>query len=168
MGLYVCMQIFVILKLLTLLAVANGVPVIAKRLFGNHLSYALDGGARFIDGRPLFGTSKTVRGLLLSIAATTAVPPLLGLDFTTGFLIGLGAMAGDLLSSFTKRRLGMKPSSRATGLDQIPESLLPALICWKHLSLSLTDVIALVVAFFVGEILLSLLLFKAHIRDRPY
>jgi CDP-diglyceride synthetase len=162
------MQIFIILKLLILLAVANGVPVIAKRLFGNRLSYALDGGARFIDGRPLFGTSKTVRGLLLSIAVTTAVPPLLALDFTTGFLVGLGAMAGDLLSSFTKRRLGMKPSSKATGLDQIPESLLPALMCWKHLSLSFIDVIALVGAFFVGEILLSLLLFKAHIRDRPY
>jgi hypothetical protein len=162
------MQIFVILKLLILLAVANGVPVIAKRLFGNRLSYALDDGARFIDGRPLFGTSKTVRGLLLSIAATTAVPPLVGLDFTTGFLVGLGAMAGDLLSSFTKRRLGMKPSSKATGLDQIPESLLPALMCWKHLSLSFIDVIALVGAFFVGEILLSRLLFKIRIRDRPY
>jgi CDP-archaeol synthase len=162
------MQIFIILKLLILLAVANGAPVVAKRLFGNRLSYALDGGARFIDGRALFGTSKTVRGLLLSIGATTAASPLFGLDFTTGFLVGLGAMAGDLLSSFTKRRLGMKPSSRATGLDQIPESLLPALMCWKHLSLSLTDVIALVGAFFVGEILLSLLLFKAHIRDRPY
>jgi CDP-diglyceride synthetase len=162
------MQILIILKLLILLAVANGVPVLAKRLLGNRLSYALDGGAHFIDGRALFGTSKTVRGLLLSIAATTAVPPLLGLDFTTGFLVGLGAMAGDLLSSFTKRRLGMKPSSKATGLDQIPESLLPALMCWKHLSLSFIDVIALVGAFFVGEILLSLLLFKAHIRDRPY
>jgi CDP-archaeol synthase len=162
------MQIFITLKLLILLAVANGVPVIAKRLFGNRLSYALDGGSRFIDGRSLFGTSKTVRGLLLSIGATSAASPLFGLDFTTGFLVGLGAMAGDLLSSFTKRRLGMKPSSRATGLDQIPESLLPALMCWKHLSLSLADVIALVAAFFVGEILLSLLLFKAHIRDRPY
>ena len=162
------MQIFIILKLLILLAVANGAPVVAKRLFGNRLSYALDGGARFIDGRALFGTSKTVRGLLLSIGATIVASPLFGLDFTTGFLVGLGAMAGDLLSSFTKRRLGMKPSSKATGLDQIPESLLPALMCWKHLSLSFIDVIALVGAFFVGEILLSLLLFKAHIRDRPY
>jgi CDP-archaeol synthase len=162
------MQIIVVLKLLILLTVANGVPVIAKRLLGNHLACALDGGARFIDGQVLFGASKTVRGLLLSIAATMAVPPLFGLDFTTGFLVGLGAMAGDLLSSFTKRRLGMKPSSKATGLDQIPESLLPALMCWKHLSLSLIDVIALVGAFFVGEILLSRLLFKVRIRERPY
>ena len=32
------------------------------------------------------------------------------------------AMVGDLLSSFVKRRLKFQPSSRATGLDQIPES----------------------------------------------
>lgn len=162
------MHIIVIFKLLILLAVANGVPVIAKRLFGNRLSCALDGGARFIDGRPLFGASKTLRGLLFSIVVTTAVPPFIDLDFTSGFLVGLGAMAGDLLSSFTKRRLSIKPSGRATGLDQIPESLLPALMCWKHLSLSVTDVIVLVAVFFVGEIILSRLLFKVRIRDRPY
>jgi CDP-2,3-bis-(O-geranylgeranyl)-sn-glycerol synthase len=162
------MQTLVIFKLLILLAVANGVPVIAKRLFRNRLSCALDGGTRFIDGRPLFGTSKTLRGLLLSIVVTTVVPPLLNLDFASGFLVGLGAMTGDLLASFTKRRLGIKPSGRATGLDQIPESLLPALMCWKHLSLSVADVIALVAVFFVGEISLSHLLFRMHIRDRPY
>ena len=162
------MQILVIFRLLILLAVANGVPVLAKRLFGNRLSCALDGGARFIDGCPLFGASKTLRGLLLSIVVTTAVSPLLDLDFTSGFLVGLGAMVGDLLSSFTKRRLGIRPSGRATGLDQVPESLLPALICWKHLSLSALDVIGVVVVFFAGEIVLSRLMFRLHVRDRPY
>ncbi len=162
------MQILLIFKLLILLAVANGVPVLAKRLFGNRPSYALDGGARFIDGRPLFGASKTWRGLLLSIVVTTAVSPLLRLEFASGFLVGLGAMVGDLLSSFTKRRLGIKPSNKATGLDQVPESLLPAIMCWKHLSLSAVDVMIVVAIFFVGEIILSRLMFSLHIRDRPY
>ncbi|QOZ47306.1 CDP-archaeol synthase [Bradyrhizobium sp. CCBAU 53340] len=162
------MQILPVFKLLTLLAVANGVPVLAKRLFGGRLACALDGGDRFIDGRPLFGASKTLRGLLLSIVVTTAVSPLLGLDFASAFLVGLGAMVGDLLSSFTKRRLGIKPSGRATGLDQVPESLLPALMCWKRLSLSTTDVVVVVAVFFLGEIVLSRLMFRLHIRDRPY
>ena len=162
------MYTVVIFELLILLAVANGVPLLAKRLFGDRLSYAIDGGARFIDGRPLFGASKTFRGLLLSIVATTAVAPLLDLDFTSGVLVGLGAMVGDLLSSFTKRRLGIKPSGRATVLDQVPESLLPALLCWKHLSLSAIDVIVVVTVFFVSEIFLSRLMFRLHIRDRPY
>lgn len=162
------MQILVILRLLILLAIANGVPVLAKRLLGARLSCALDGGARFIDGRPLFGASKTLRGLLLSIVFTTALAPLLGLDFTSGFLVGLGAMVGDLFSSFTKRRLDIQPSGRATGLDQVPESLLPAILCWQHLSLSAVDVIALVIVFFVGEIFVSRVMFRLHVRDRPY
>jgi len=162
------MQTVVIFKLLVLLTVANGVPVIAKRLLGDRLAWPLDGGARFIDGRPLFGASKTVRGLVLAVAATSLAAPLLGLTVSTGLVAGLGAMAGDLLSSFVKRRLAFTPSSRATGLDQIPESLIPALLCWRELSLTAIDVAAVAGIFLVGEIALSRLLFRIHIRDRPY
>ena len=38
-----------------------------------------------------------------------------------GLLVAATAMAGDLLSSFLKRRLALAPSSQAIGLDQIPE-----------------------------------------------
>ncbi len=162
------MHILPILKLLILLSVANGVPVIAKRLLGDRFAWPIDGNMRFIDGRPLFGPSKTIRGVVLAVLATSAAAPLLALAPGTGALVGLGAMAGDLLSSFTKRRLDFKPSSRATGLDQIPECLIPALLCRNDLALSWTDVAALVVIFFVGEIVLSRLLFRLRIRDRPY
>lgn len=162
------MQTLVILKLLALLTIANGAPVIARHLLGDRLSFPLDGYARFIDGRPLLGASKTVRGLVLSVVATDIVALLLGMSLRTGILVGVGAMAGDLLSSFTKRRLALEPSSRATGLDQIPESLVPALMCWHELSLTTADVVAVVGLFFLGEIVLSRLLFRMHIRDRPY
>ena len=76
-------------------------------------------------------------------------------------------MAGDLLSSFLKRRLGLAPSSRATGLDQIPESLFPLLACEQLLSLTAFD-IADTAIFLIGEVALSRLLFKFHLRDRPY
>ncbi|MDE2375947.1 CDP-archaeol synthase [Bradyrhizobium sp.] len=162
------MQTAVILKLLVLLAVANGMPVIAKRLLGERLARPLDGGATFVDGRPLFGASKTLRGFVSAVAAASLAAPLLGLTPGTGFAIGAGAMAGDLLSSFIKRRLGFALSSRATGLDQIPESLIPALLCWRDLSLTAIDVAVAVGIFLVGEILASRLLFWMHIRDRPY
>ena len=77
-------------------------------------------------------------------------------------------MAGDLVSSFIKRRLGRPPSTRAIGLDQIPESLLPLLACKLPLLLSWMDIFAGVVLFLVGELLLSRLLYRAHIRDQPY
>jgi CDP-2,3-bis-(O-geranylgeranyl)-sn-glycerol synthase len=85
-----------------------------------------------------------------------------------GLRVGAAAMAGDLLSSFVKRRLRLPSSGRASGLDQVPESLFPFLACLGALPLSALDIIAGVVVFFVGEILLSRLLFKLHLRDRPY
>jgi hypothetical protein len=77
-------------------------------------------------------------------------------------------MAGDLFSSFLKRRLRLPPRARATGLDQLPESLLPLLACREALSLTTLDVAVIAGLFFLGEIILSPLLFKIHLRDRPY
>ena len=162
------MQAYVVLQLLILLGVANGTPVIAKRVLGHRLSWPLDGGVRFLDGRPLFGSSKTVRGVVLSVVVTALCAPLIGLDPKTGAVIAAAAMAGDLLSSFLKRRMNLAPSSQALGLDQVPESLFPALACRGALSLGPIDIAAVVVIFFVGELIVSRVLYKLHIRDRPY
>jgi CDP-2,3-bis-(O-geranylgeranyl)-sn-glycerol synthase len=78
------------------------------------------------------------------------------------------AMAGDLLSSFVKRRLGLAPSSQAIGLDQIPESLFPLLAACLLLPLTALDVAVATMLFFAGGLLLSRLLYKWHVRDRPY
>jgi hypothetical protein len=157
-----------ILQLLILLAVANGTPVAAKLILGGAFASPLDGGLMLADGRPLFGPSKTVRGIVLAILATTISAMLLGLGWTIGALVGTTAMAGDLLSSFVKRRLGLAPSSQAIGLDQIPESVLPLLACLMLLPLSWLDMVVTAVVFFVGEIVLSRILFRLRLRDRPY
>lgn len=77
-------------------------------------------------------------------------------------------MLGDLVSSFIKRRLRVAPSNQTLGLDQIPESLLPLLAVQAYADLSATRIVALVLSFIVIELLLSRLLFKLHLRDRPY
>src|SRR4029078_12738602 len=109
-----------IFQLLMLLAVANGTPVAAKLILGDAFAAPLDGGVAFADGRPLLGASKTIRGVVLAIVATVISAALLGLGWKVGLVVGATAMAGDLSSSFIKRRLGLAPSSQATGLDQIP------------------------------------------------
>ena len=162
------MQPLVVLQLLLLLALANGAPVIAKRLLGRSCAWPLDGGIAFVDGRPLFGASKTLRGVVLSILATAPAAALVGLDMRIGVIVAVAAMAGDLVSSFLKRRLKLPPSSQALGLDQVPESLLPLLACRGAMSLSALDIAAGVGLFFIGELLLSRLLYRLHIRDRPY
>jgi CDP-diglyceride synthetase len=162
------MNLMLILQFVVLLTLVNGTPVIAQRLFGNILNQPLDGGAAFFDGRPLFGPSKTRRGLILSILVTTGFAPAIGLEWKVGLLAASAGMAGDLFSSFAKRRLSMPPSSRATGLDQIPESLFPALACRSILGLTVLDIACVLVVFFVGEVMLSRLLFKWRVRDRPF
>jgi CDP-archaeol synthase len=162
------MQPWPIVQMLILLALANGTPVFAKKILGERFSRPIDGGLRFFDGRPLLGSSKTIRGALLAILAATAGAPLIGLDWKIGALVGILAMVGDLISSFTKRRFAMASSSQARGLDQIPESLLPALACRGALALTVLDILAIVLIFFVGEMVLSRLLFRFGLRDRPY
>ena len=94
------MQWLLIFKLEVLLTVANGVPVIATKLFGKFLNQPLDRGAAFIDGRPILGRSKTVRGIVFSLMATTAFALILGFDWIDGLIIASAAMIGDLSSSF--------------------------------------------------------------------
>jgi len=162
------MQPLAILKLLFLLSIANGAPIFVKKVSGGTLAWPLDGGARFADGRPLFGSSKTIRGILVSVALTTAAAPLLNLELLAGALVGAMAMAGDLFSSFIKRRLNLPPSSQAIGLDQIPESLFPLLACRGLLSLTASDIVVGVALFFIGEVLLSRVFYRLGLRDRPY
>jgi hypothetical protein len=145
------MQLVPVFKLLLLLALANGTPIAAKKIFGSRFSFPLDAGAKFPDGRPLLGPSKTIRGILASITVTTASAPLLGLDPAVGATAAVAAMAGDLVSSFLKRRLNFPPSSQALVLDQLPESLFPMLACRNALSLTAADIVFGVVIFFISE-----------------
>lgn len=161
-------DVVAVLVVLLLAGAANTAPLIAARLLGARLSWPLDGGIHLRDGRPLLGKSKTVRGVLVGVALPGALAPALGQPVEAGLAIGAAAMAGDLLSSFVKRRLGLLPSSQALGLDQIPESLLPAWIARGWLELSLIEITTIVVAFFVAELALSKLLYRLKLRDTPY
>ena len=162
------MTALLLLRLLILLVVANGIPLAARTLFGDRWSAAIDGDRRFVDGRPIFGPSKTVRGAALAILATTAAAPLLGLEWRVGAAVGTLAMIGDLFSSFCKRRLGLPPSHPALALDQIPEALFPLIACRVWLPLPLHGIALVVAMFFTGEVVLSRLLYAFRLRDRPY
>jgi CDP-diglyceride synthetase len=154
--------------MLVLLALANGTPVITKGVLGDRFASPIDRGARFVDGRPLFGSSKTFRGVLLSVLVTSACAPLVGSSWRIGALVASVAMGGDLFSSFLKRRMNLSAGSKATGLDQVPESLFPLLACRNALALTALDIVVTVAIFTAGDLLLSRLLYHFHLRDHPY
>ena len=156
------------LRLLLLIGAANVAPIVAKLWLGRRWDAPLDGGLRFIDGRPLLGPSKTVRGFAAAVLVATAGAGLMGMPPTAGAMIGAAAMLGDTLSSFIKRRLAIPPSGRAIGLDQIPESLLPLLAVQGTLQLPAVLIIGVVAAFIAIEVPAARWSFRLGLRDRPY
>ncbi len=162
------MHFGLLIQLLVLIVVANGAPLLARAGLGARFNRPLDGGAIFADGRPWLGSSKTIRGVVVALAATPLAAPLLGLDWRVGVLVATGAIAGDLFSSFIKRRLGYAPGSTVIGLDHIPESLFPLMASRALVPVTWLDVSAGAALFLVGALAVSRLLYRLHLRDTPY
>jgi len=142
-------------QLVLLLVIANATPVAVSLLLGRHLGFPLDGHLDFIDQRPLFGPSKTLRGLVAAILVSALVAPLFGLTFAQGALFGSLAMLGDLITSFIKRRLGMAPSKSVPGFDQLLETLLPLWVMQPVFGASGVEIAAAIAAFVVIDLLFS-------------
>ena len=149
------MDIELILHLLLMLVIANGTPVVTGLLFRERMAWPLDGGRQFIDGRRLFGASKTLRGIVMAVVASALLAPVIGLTPADGALAGLLAMTGDLVSSFSKRRLGYQPGCASPLLDQLPESCLPLWVLGPATGASVADMAVAVVAFTVLDLLVS-------------
>jgi CDP-2,3-bis-(O-geranylgeranyl)-sn-glycerol synthase len=107
---------------------ANAIPVI----FGG--GHPVDFGKIFWDGKPILGSHKTLRGFFSGLVVGTLVGFLqtllfqhvlfqydaqLRYDVLLGFMLSLGALVGDLVESFIKRRLDLPPGSSLPIADQL-------------------------------------------------
>jgi CDP-2,3-bis-(O-geranylgeranyl)-sn-glycerol synthase len=157
-----------ILLLLTL-GCCNSLPIAASLCLKERLSSSVDLGAIWFDKRPLFGPHKTWRGLIFSILGTTAVCSLFPFPGAwLGAKIAVLSMSGDLLSSFVKRRVGLRPGHSVIGLDQGLESFLPLWGVKGELNLGWSEILSLVLVFLVLELIISPILYRFHIRHDPY
>lgn len=118
----------VVVKLILFLIWVNLLPPVAHLLLGKHFSWRVDGGLCFFDKQPLFGSHKTIRGILASIIGGAAFSFLVHLPWRIAALAALLAMIGDLLSSFIKRRLHKPVGGSVFILDQIFEGLFPLIL----------------------------------------
>jgi CDP-2,3-bis-(O-geranylgeranyl)-sn-glycerol synthase len=109
--------------------IANMAPVFASLVPGlRNWNMPLDGGATW-RGKRVLGENKTVRGFVAGIlcaAVTAAIISLISHGIYSGanpillgILLGLGALIGDSVKSFFKRRLGISPGKSWFPLDQI-------------------------------------------------
>jgi CDP-2,3-bis-(O-geranylgeranyl)-sn-glycerol synthase len=111
---------------------ANGFPPLARG------KIPIDRGHCWGDGGRIFGQGKTVEGFIVGVAAgtffgavETFIQPSLNayaglwgiglpnMSIFIGFVIAFGALLGDLVGSFIKRRAGFESGADAPILDQL-------------------------------------------------
>lgn len=118
--------------------IANSMPV----LFGG--GPPIDGGRVFRDGHRVLGDGKTIRGFIvgvllgtltgvgqylaasylqpimeLYVIVTPEMASILYMPIPAAFLLSVGALMGDLVGSFFKRRIDIKSGNPAPVLDQL-------------------------------------------------
>lgn len=161
----------VVIKVTVFLLWLNFLPPLANILWGERFNRPVDGGRLWLDGHPLFGDHKTIRGILVCLLGGTIVAPLLGVGFPLAAAAALLAMTGDLLSSFIKRRLNMPSGRNVIGIDQIFESLFPALLLKGIFHLTWLQILILLLLFILiaypGSCFWNFLMFRPSLDNNP-
>lgn len=169
-------------------AVANSVPIPASKLPGlRRWETPLDGGRKW-RGQPVLGPHKTWRGVVIGIITATITLWIeqetvrhLGWAerLTAGFgyasyptlilgpLFAIGALGGDALKSFFKRRRGTKSGETWFPFDQLDYIVGGALLTATFIRLTLAEYIWLFVIWFGIHLLASYLGYRGHLKDQP-
>lgn len=160
--------------------VANAMPVV---LGGGT---PIDLGRKWFDGKPIFGSHKTIRGFAVGVTAGTltglaqefvlhsVAPPDFVLPFQfsviVGFVVSLGALLGDLAHSFVKRRINIAEGAPLPVADQLDfvvgAILLSFLAPPPHLNV-LTIVIILVITL-PTHLLTNVIAYLAGVKKTPW
>jgi CDP-2,3-bis-(O-geranylgeranyl)-sn-glycerol synthase len=100
--------------------IANALPVFSKFRFLTKINFPLDFNKRFIDKKRIFGNSKTFIGCLFGLFGGTCFGVfLIGQQLLLSFALSAGAIIGDLIASFFKRRFSIKVGEPIPILDQL-------------------------------------------------
>ncbi len=140
--------------------VSNAIPV----LLGGGAK--MDYGACFFDGKRILGDGKTIRGFLAGISAGIVVAGLESFAlahtqfssfnwFWIGSTSSFGAMIGDTIGSFIKRRLNLTGPTPL--LDQLPFILLALAFSFPFTKTFITslDVIIILVITYLLHVLMN-------------
>jgi len=162
--------------------IANAFPVI----FGGGLP--IDAGRKFLDGKPVFGSHKTVRGFVAGLVAGVLVSAaqtfvlqfwaesdfarLLPFQFNLliGSMIALGALIGDLVHSFVKRRIGLVEGAPLPLADQL-DFVVGAILFSALVSGSLPPLLTVFLIFVITlplHLLTNFIAYLLGVKKAPY
>ncbi|MCS7368326.1 MAG: CDP-2,3-bis-(O-geranylgeranyl)-sn-glycerol synthase [archaeon GBS-70-058] len=122
--------------------VANACPLIIIR---NRKGHPLDFNKKFIDNKPILGSGKTIEGFIAGIVIGGIVGVLqTPSNLIRAFTLSLGAMLGDSMGSFIKRRLNIERGKPAPLLDQVMFILVAIILSYRFETYTLKDIIIIV------------------------
>ncbi len=150
--------------------VGNMLPVGKSfKIFKGVPNAPMDFGAKLSDGKRVFGDGKTFLGFALGIAGGTLVGLIQG-NSLLGFLLATGALAGDLVGSFIKRRMGLRRGEQVLLLDQLDFVAGALILSWPAWAPPWTLLqVALLCALVVPFHRLSCILgYRAGIKKEPW
>jgi len=175
------LTVFYILLVVVPAYTANGMALIVGG------GKPLDGGRNLRDGKRILGDGKTVRGTFLGIlfgvlaalAISLAASPIYGNSLFQGcFLVGvtasMGAVSGDLLGSFAKRRFDIPSGYPVPLLDQLDFILMALLFAylanlfWKVIVFTPTVTLTIVIVTPFVHIIGNLIVYKAGRKKHPW
>jgi len=114
--------------------IANATPVVLKNAFP--FKTPIDLRKRFLDGRRVLGEGKTYEGFISGVLVGSFIGlllTLLGLHTVYGSIVlSIGAMLGDCIGSFIKRRLGVPRGKPLPLVDQLT-FVITALLLYNYL-----------------------------------
>ncbi len=157
----------------------NALPVLTKVLF--KVRHPIDFNTNFIDGRRVLGDGKTWEGFALGLLGGSLVG--LGYVYVSSnalwslyaILTGLGALLGDLVNAFVKRRLGMREGAPFPPFDQVDYLMGSYIIIKLSKADSLLNVplepLSLLIAMAISLVLHPLTNFVAYllrVKDVPW
>ncbi|MCY0868629.1 MAG: CDP-archaeol synthase [Desulfurococcus sp.] len=149
--------------------IANASPLLVK---GTKL---IDGGKRFIDGKPVFGGHKTWEGFAIGVVNAYITGAALGFILgdpwiqVLSVITGASAMTGDLIGAFVKRRLSIPPGRPLPVVDQLSFALTITLVYFilgveevvKHLDF----IAATLILIFILHVLTNYVAYILGIKD---
>lgn len=127
----------------------------------------LDGGRKWLDGKPFLGSHKTVKGTLLGVLVGAAVGVLQGNPLGGG-LQSVGAMAGDIVASFFKRRWNLRPGESMPLVDQLDFIIFAVVLSYPVQRISMVEAAVILVLTVPIHYAVNYIAWALGLKEHPW
>jgi CDP-2,3-bis-(O-geranylgeranyl)-sn-glycerol synthase len=164
--------------------IANGAALLSRRIIIlKPLAIPIDLEKKWSDGRRIIGNSKTIRGFVFGIFASVTsaiviffasqyfginVFSSLNFSILFGAVLGFGALLGDAVKSFFKRRIGLKEGKNLIFFDQTDFLFGAILISLPFDQFPLKFILVIIAATFIVHIIMNIIAFYLKLKKVPW